>query len=40
MASNGNWFFYAMLIELLLFVSIMAYQYNHVSTSLDNKLVL
>lgn len=37
---NGDWHFYAMLVEVALFVAILAVQMNHLMVSLDNKLVL
>jgi hypothetical protein len=38
--SNGDWHFYAMLIEVALFIAILGFQLNHIKNSLDNKLVL
>ena len=38
--SNGDWHFYAMLIEVALFIAILGFQLNHIKSSLDNKLVL
>lgn len=38
--SNGNWHFWAMLIEVSLFIGILGFQLHHIKTSLDNKLVL
>jgi len=37
---NGNWYFWAMLVELVLFVGIMVFQKSHMKNKLDNKLLL
>jgi hypothetical protein len=37
---NGNWYFWAMLIELLLFLAILIFQMQHMKSKLDNKLLL
>jgi hypothetical protein len=38
--TNGNWNFWAMIIEISLFLAILSYFLHHVKTMLDNKLVL
>ena len=40
MAGNGLWYFYAMLIEMGLFTAILVFQYHHMKTSMDNRLML
>jgi hypothetical protein len=40
MQQNGDWFFKAMLLEVLCFLGVLAYQLHHLKVSLDNKLVL
>jgi hypothetical protein len=38
--TNGNWNFWAMIIEISLFLAILSYFLHHVKKMLDNKLVL
>jgi hypothetical protein len=40
MRSNGDTFFWALIIEAALFMAILAYQYRHIKVSFDNKLLL
>jgi hypothetical protein len=37
---NANWNFYVMLLEVLFFVLILAFQTHHLMKTLDNKLIL
>lgn len=38
--NNGSWHFYAMMVEVSLFIAILVFQLHHIKVSLDNKLVM